>query len=379
EAVKENLDGIETIQSLNAGDQMVSKTVDRSNELELNELAADRITASLSGLVWLTTGLGVALTWWLGATRVQAGEMTIGSLVVFTGFVTFAYQPFRQFTNIARAYRQGLVSLERIQDLLDRPQKLEERAGADELELTEGKVELRGVRFAYGETTVLDGIDLVIRPRRLTAIVGRSGGGKSSLLRLIARLYDPDQGQVLLDGRDVRGVTLRSLRRQISIVPQRPFLFTGTIRENLTFACPDATLQQVIRACADAGARAFIEELPRGLETRIGNGGIELSGGEMQRLTVARALLSSPRLLLLDEPTAALDREAAAALLETLERISRRVTVVMVGHGLEAMKLADDIVVMDRGRVIASGSEEVLAAHSQTFRNLFGDPVELSA
>ena len=371
ESIKENLDGIETIQSLSAEEATLSKVIDRSHRLEAHELAADRASASLSGLVWLTTGIGLALTWWLGSSRVQAGEMTVGNLVVMSGFVAFAYQPFRQFTNIARSYRQGLVSLERIQDLLDRPSAVEDPPGAEPLELSEGRIELRDVSFSYGDAVVLDQVGLAVRPRRFTAIVGRSGSGKSSLLRLLVRLYDPDQGQVLIDRQDVRGVSLASLRQQVAVVPQRPYLFTGTVRENVTLARPEASAAAVERACADARAWSFIRDLPRGLETPLGAGGLELSGGEMQRLAIARALLSEPKILLLDEPTSALDPEAAVALLRTLKSLSRRITVLMASHNQETVRLADDIVVMDRGRIAAAGSGDALARQSSTFRDLF--------
>ncbi len=370
-AVKESFDGIETLKTLHAQQPAVERIFGAAEHLEGHELRAHRFAALLNGNVWLMTSVGVALTWWLGGERVLSGQMTLGTLVVFTGFVAFLYQPFRQFTAIATIYRSGLVSLERIQELLDLPTTVQQAPGARPLKLSEGRVELFDVDFRYAGEPVLQSCNLLLPAKKYTAIVGRSGSGKSSLLRLVARLYDPQAGAVVVDGQPLRQATLDSVQAQIAVVPQHPILFTGTLAENLTLAAPDATAAELEAACEQAGAGSFIGRLPEGLATRVGRGGANLSGGQIQRLAIARALLAKPRILLLDEPTSALDAESEAVLVETLRHLRERMTVVVVTHRRETVCRADRVIVMDAGRVAAEGTHEQLLAESEVYQELF--------
>lgn len=370
-AVKENFDGIETLKSLHAEASSAGRIFSSAEHLEEDELASARFGALINGNVWLMTSLGVALTWWLGAVRVLDGSMTLGTLVVFTGFVTFLYQPFRQFTMIATVYRAGLVSLERIQELLDLPSSIAEKSGAKSLAISAGKIEFRAVDFSYGNHRVLHDFHLTLAPRQYTAVVGRSGSGKSSLLRLISRLYDPQRGTVLIDGQSLQDVTLASLQAQVAVVPQHPTLFTGTLWENLILGHPEATPEEVQLACEQAGAWSFIEPLPAGLQTRVGRAGANLSGGQIQRLAIARVLLRRPRVMLLDEPTSALDAESEAILVETLCRLKKMMTVVVVAHRRETIRRADRIVVMEQGQIVADGSHEQLLVESDLYQDLF--------
>ena len=373
-AVKESFDGIETLKTLGAEDGSIDRIFSAAEHLEGDELRAHRYAALINGNVWMMTSLGIAITWWLGGTRVLSGDMTLGTLVVFTGFVAFLYQPFRQFTAIATIYRSGLVSLERIQDLLDMPSSVVERPDARPLKLREGKIEFADVEFGYGSTPVLKHFDLTLGPRQYTAIVGRSGSGKSSLLRLIVRLYDPQRGAVRIDDQPLAGTTVDSLRGRIAVVPQHPVLFTGTLWENIVLARPEATAAEVRAVCEQAGAWAFIEKLPDGLQTRVGRAGENLSGGQTQRLAIARALLCDPKILLLDEPTSALDAESESLLVETLCALRRQMTVVVVAHRRETICHADRIVLMDAGRVIADGPHQHLLAESELYQELFPHP-----
>jgi ABC-type multidrug transport system fused ATPase/permease subunit len=370
--VQENLAGIETIQTLGAERSSVARLHEQAAQVEVDELAADRITALIRGTIWLMTGIGVALIWWQGGMRVLAGEMTLGMLVAFTGFAEFAYRPFRLFTNIVRTYRVGLASLERVQELLEVSSSVPQSSQARPIQIDAGRISFRDVSFSYGAEEALQGVSLEIGAGQFTAIVGPNGSGKSSLLRLMARLHDPDEGQVLIDGQPLEGATLESLRSQLAVVPQRPVVFSGTVVDNVRLARPDATTEEVRSACEAASALDFIERLENGFETRLGRQGVSLSGGEVQRLAIARALLNRPKVLLLDEPTAALDAGSEAIVVRTLLGLRGQMTLVLVGHRPQAVRHADRVVVMDAGRVVADGTHEDLLARSSAYQELFG-------
>lgn len=368
---KETFDGIESIKTLHAEDAAAERMQSGARKLEGDELKAHTITGMINGNVWLLTSIGIALTWWLGGWRVLQGDMTLGRLIEFTGYIAFAYLPFRQFTTIASTFRQGLVSLERINELLELKPTIDENADALALPDGPGEIAFEDVSFAYADQRVVDSVSLAIPARRMVAVVGRSGSGKSSLLRLIARLYDPDAGRVLIDGQDVRAAQLASVRQAIAVVPQRPLLFTGSILENIRLGCPSASRKEVVAAAKAAGAHDFVSRLTRGYKTKVGRGGASLSGGEMQRIAIARAVVSGARILLLDEPTSALDAEVEAVVVDTLQRLSQRMTVVVVGHKLQTVCRADVIVVMDQGRVVAQGRHAALLRTCPVYQEMF--------
>jgi ABC-type multidrug transport system fused ATPase/permease subunit len=368
--VKESIDGVETVKSLCAEEVCVARIERSADALETDELEASRYSAAISGTVFLTTSLGIALTWWQGGQRVLSGDMTLGALVVFTGFVAFAYQPFRQFTTMLTTYRRGLVSLERIEELLTAEPQVTRTGTGRPLRVASGRIEFHGVAFRYARQPVLAEIDLVIEPRELTVVMGRSGSGKSSLLRLMVRLHDPQQGAVLIDGQDLRDVNLQSLRTQVAVVPQQPVLFSGTIRQNICLGRPDAPPEEVTAACQAAGAMELIARLDDGLEARLGRGGARLSGGEAQRVSIARALLLRPQIILMDEPTSALDATSECAILAALERLRGVATVVIVAHRASTIRSADRVVVLDAGRVVAAGPQADVRRQLPLFRQL---------
>lgn len=368
---KETFDGIESIKTLHAEEDAVQRMQQGAQQLEGNELKAHAITGLINGNVWLMTSIGVALTWWLGGWRVLQGDMTLGTLVVFTGFIAFAYLPFRQFTTMASTFRQGLVSLERINELLMAEPTICESPEAKPLSLAAGEVRFQDVSFSYEDTPVLQSVTLTAKPNQMIAIVGRSGSGKSSLLKLVARLYDPADGIVSIDGQDIRQATLASVRTAVAVVPQRPLLFTGTIRENIQLGRTSASRKEIIAAAKAAGADGFIKRLPKGYNTRVGRGGASLSGGEMQRIAIARAIISPAKILLLDEPTSALDSDTEATIMNTLHCMRQRMTVIVIGHKLQTVRTADHIVVLDEGRVIAQGTHATLSQRCDVYHDLF--------
>ena len=377
-ALKEKLDGIEDIQALNANNVTVGALNHKVDHLEQKQLGVARVNALMRLTVWLSTGIGLALIWWQGGLQVLAGQMTVGQLVVFTGLVTFAYRPFRQFTNIVNVYHRGVVSLERIDELLSVETSVQDRFDAVPLSVKEGRIAIDQLAFAYDSQPILRDIDLRINPHQLVAVVGRSGSGKSTLLKLLARLHDPQKGEIRIDDQPIDAVTVASLRSQIALVGQNPVLFSDTILENVRLAQPEATLDKVKAACRLAGALSFIETLDEGFETRIGTDGINLSGGQAQRISIARALLTGPGVLLMDEPTSALDAETEAAIVKTLGQLKQHTTIVLTAHRSQVMCSADLIVVMDKGRIIAQGNHPYLWKNCHVYRELFTDNQILS-
>ena len=352
-AVQENLDGIEAIQTSQAEAIATDRVGREADQLAHDQIRARTYFGLINGITWTLTSVGIAAAWAVGGWQVLHGALSVGVLVAVAGYVALLYLPMRQFTSVANTYQSGLVAFERIREVLEAPSPIEDDATAPPLRVGAGQIEFRDVSFGYGTTRSLHHVNLSFRPGRLTVLVGRNGSGKSTLLKLIARLYDPDEGTVLLDGQDVKRVRLRSLRSQVAVVPQSATIFSGTVAENLRLGRPDASERYLRWAASAAGADRFIERLPQGYATRLGPGGIRLSGGEAQRLAIARALVRRPRVLLLDEPNSALDPESEHRLWEVLTRLKGTVTVVVVAHHLDAvMGSADDVVVMDAGRVL---------------------------
>lgn len=304
--------------------------------------------------------------------QVIAGTLTVGTLIAFTGLWLFVYEPLRDFYKSINDYQKGIVAAERIQEIIELPLTVQESPNAAPLSVHYGGIEFENVRFSYPNTQrdALVDLDLSIEPGTLVAVVGRSGAGKSTILKLITRLYDPSAGRVLIDGQDIRGVTLDSLRSYIAVVPQIPLIFTGSVAENMRLAKPDATDEELIEACRSADALGFILKLPDGLNTRLGQGGANFSGGQIQRIAIARALIRKPRILLLDEPGSALDSESEAAIMATLQHLTG-ITIIIVGHHLKAMSTASRLIVLDNGKAIEDGAHEELLSSEGLYSSLY--------
>ncbi len=355
-SVKEHLDGIETIQTSSAEAVAVGRLWRDSDRLATDQIAAKVYGGLITGSTWAITSLGLALTWWLGGSAVLAGTMTLGTLVAITGFVVLLYTPMQRFTLVLNVYQRGLVAFERIREVLDSPSSIVDDPRAPNLTIDGGRIEFRHVSFAYASRPVLRDVSLDLAPRGITVVLGRNGSGKSTLLKLLSRLHDPAAGSVRIDHQDLRQVRLASLRAQVAVVPQRPVLFAGTVEENLRLGRPGATEGELWEACRDAGVLDLVARLPEGLASRVGPGRGNVSGGEAQRIAIARALLRRPKILLLDEPNSALDPEAEARLVATLERLKGRLTVLVVAHHSDRiLDAADQVVVMEQGRVVPSG------------------------
>ena len=317
------------------------------------------------------TALGALIVLWVGGQRVTAGHLTAGALVAFLAYVALAIEPAQALVRHYAGLRQALGAFGRVRALLDEPEAPGDAPGAVALPPIAGHVRFDRVSFAYepGQWVLRD-VSLEARPGERLALVGTSGAGKTTLVNLLARFYDPTTGTVEIDGYDLRRVKVRSLRRQIGLVPQETVLFRGTVRDNIAYARPDATLEEVTAAARAANAHDFIMALPQGYDTVLGDDGLQLSGGQRQRLAIARALLNDPRLLILDEATSALDSESEALIQEAMERIARGRTTFIIAHRLSTVRTADRIVVLDQGTVVEEGRHDELLARDGIYARL---------
>jgi len=331
------------------------------------------LLASLSGL-WvgliMTAGNGVVLV--LGGTRVLAGDMKVGGLLLFLGYLNVLQAKIRTLADTYTKMQSLSAQVDRVVEMLDAGLEVRDRADAARLGPVNGHVAFRGVNFGYlPGRPVLHEISLEAHPGQTLAIVGSTGAGKSTLVSLIPRFFDPSSGSVLLDGQDLRNVRLRDLRERIALVPQESFLFPISVAQNIAFGRPTASAPQIEVAARLANAHEFIANLPQGYDTVVGERGATLSGGERQRLSIARALLKDAPVLVLDEPTSALDARTESLLVEALGRLMKGRTTFIIAHRLSTIRNADRIVVLSAGRVIEEGTHQELIRLGGTFAELY--------
>ncbi len=316
--------------------------------------------------------LATGIVLWFGGLTVAQGELTLGVVVAFLAYVTRFFQPIQELSQLYTTMQAAMAGGERVLDLLDTRPEVRDAPDAMEMPPIVGKVELRHVSFSYRDNVpVLRDVNLVVEPGQTVALVGPTGAGKTSIANLIARFYDVTEGAVLIDGIDVRRVTQQSLRRQMGLVPQDPFLFSGTIADNIRFGRPDASDEEVQEAARLANAHEFIIDLPKGYETEILEGGVNLSIGQRQLICIARAVLADPRILILDEATASVDTITEMLIQEALERLLAGRTAIVIAHRLSTVRNADLICVIQGGRIVERGTHEELLARGGLYRELY--------
>jgi len=316
--------------------------------------------------------LATCIVLWFGGQYVMQGQVTLGVLVAFLSYVTRFFQPVQDLSQLYNTLQSAMAGGERVVELLDTEPTVKDQPGAREMPTIAGRVALDHVSFRYRQDTpeVLSDVSLVIEPGQTVALVGPTGAGKTSIANLIARFYDVTEGAVTIDGVDVRHVTQASLRRQTGLVPQDPFLFTGTLADNIRFGRSDASQEDMEQAARLANAHGFIAALPDGYNTKILEGGVNLSVGQRQLVCIARAILADPRILILDEATANVDTVTEALIQEALERLLRGRTAIVIAHRLSTIRNADLICVAQAGRVVERGRHEELLAQNGVYRAL---------
>jgi ABC-type multidrug transport system fused ATPase/permease subunit len=369
----EKIAGVKVVQSFHMEKAEELDFFQEAREYLGHTLRAVRLQAlALAVSITLTTA-APALIAWYGFSLVLDGTLTTGQVVAFVGYLALLYDPLSRFTELNVIFTNALAAMDRVFEIFDLSPEVREQPGARDLPVLKGRVHFDHVTFAYtpGFPVVHD-LDFVVEPGERVALVGESGSGKTTILNLLMRFYDPQQGRILLDGHDIRQATLRSLRNQIGVVLQESVLFTGTLSENIRYGRRNATAQEIVAAAKMANAHDFIMELPEGYQTEIGERGIKLSGGQRQRIALARVFLKAPRIIVLDEATSSLDSASEAAIQEALDHLMRGRTCFIIAHRLSTVLNADTIIVLRHGRVVEVGSHrDLLERGTGVYRKLY--------
>jgi len=369
---QETLASIRIVQGLAQEEQQDDRFRERSETSLQAYLETVRYQARIAPLVDVLAAVGLMIVMWYGATQVLKGAMTTGDVVIFFAYVTGFYAPIKALARFSYLFNRASIGAEAVSEVMNIRSELVDRKGARPAPRLEGTVDFRHVSFEYEPgRPVLCHLDLSIAPGEKIAIVGATGAGKSTLVSLIPRFYDPTQGAVHIDGKDVRDYTLLSLREQISLVLQDSLLFSGTIRENISFGRPDANDQEILTVARLANADEFIQTLPEGYDSPVSERATNLSGGQKQRIAIARAILRDAPILILDEPTSSLDASAEQVVIEALARAAAGRTTIVIAHRLSTVRLADRIIVLDRGQIVEEGTHVELLMREGKYAHLY--------
>ena len=369
---EENIVGVHVVKSFAQEPKEQEKFTDRSEAVFQQTLRANRQRALYVPFISWVPMLAQAAVLLVGARMVANGQLTVGGFIAFNLYLGMLIMPLRSLGMWIGQAQRATASGERIFQVMDEPEQIADRPDAVGLPAGGGRLRFEGVGFEYMDgRPVLQDIDLDLAPGTTIALIGHTGSGKTTLTSLVPRFYDATSGRVTLDGVDVRDVQLNSLRHAIGVISQDPFLFSATVRENITFGAPELDDAEVENIARLAQAHEFIEQLPQGYDTVIGERGITLSGGQRQRLAIARALAVDPRVLILDDATASVDASTEARIRVGLREAMRDRTTMIIAHRLSTIALADEIVVLDDGRIAARGTHEELLATSQVYRDIY--------
>jgi ATP-binding cassette subfamily B protein len=371
--LQENLAGIKVVKAFNRERQQLERFDAAADDYMIMILRVMRLMTFLMPTIFLLANIGQVLILYFGGSQIINGTLTLGEYQKFSLYLIFIFIPVGQLGFIITQMAQAAASANRIFEIIDAKSEVEDEPGAQPLPEIQGAVEFENVTFRYfgGETPVLNEVNFSADPGHTVALLGMTGSGKSTVINLIPRFYDPTEGRVLIDGVDVRQVTLESLREQIGIVLQETTLFTGSIRDNIAFGRPDASLDEVISAAKAAAAHEFITTFPDGYETPVGERGTTLSGGQKQRIAIARALLLDPRILILDDSTSSVDLQTEYEIQQALDRLMIGRTSFVIAQRISTVLNADRILVLDKGRIGGVGTHEELLETNEIYADIY--------
>jgi ATP-binding cassette subfamily B protein len=384
--LQESLSGVRVVRSFGQEPRHVAEMTELNEANRAINMKTVYLNASYFPAVELLAAIGTSVILLYGGSQAIDGAIKIGIIVSFVGYLTTFFEPIQELSQLYTTYQQGMAALDKIFDLLDTKPDMVDAPGAIDPGTIRGEIELEDVWFSYSDDPepgddawVLRDVDLHVPPGQTLALVGATGAGKSTFAKLVARFYDPQKGRVLIDGHDLKGVQQLALRRQLGIVPQEGFLFSGSVRENLAFGRPEATLEEIEEALTTVGATDFVAALPDGIETQVGERGVSLSAGQRQLIAFARALLAEPRILILDEATSNVDVRTEKTIERGLERLLHGRTAIVIAHRLSTIRRAGKIVVLEDGGIAEQGTHDELIAANGIYAKLYGAWEESSA
>jgi ATP-binding cassette subfamily B protein len=371
--LQENLAGIKVVKAFTREASEQAKFNKSADNLMAQQIKVARLLTFMFPLVFLIANLGQATTLYAGGQQIINGTLTLGEWQEFSLYLMYLFFPIAMFGMIITQFGQAAASATRIFEILDAKVEVTDKPNASTLPPVQGHVRFENVSFRYfgGGEPVLKDMDFEALPGQTIALLGATGSGKTSIINLLPRFYDPTQGRILIDGYDIRDVTLDSLRSQIGIVLQETTLFVGTIRDNIAFGKPEATLDEVMAAAKAAAAHDFIMEFPDGYETRVGERGATLSGGQKQRVAIARALLLDPHILILDDSTSSVDLATEAQIQEALDKLMKGRTSFVIAQRISTVMSADQILVLERGQIVAHGRHAELLEDSEIYAEIY--------
>ncbi|WP_240041052.1 ABC transporter ATP-binding protein [Paenibacillus ginsengarvi] len=369
--ISDSMRGTRVVKSFGKEQEEIARFQKANMAFSDSEQVVNKLGGTVFPVLNLLTQTGGVLIWAFGGWMVMKGQFSFGQVMTFVGYMGMLYGPIQFMNNIVNWWSRCMSAAQRIFEIQDAVPDVAEKPDAIHLEHLKGDIRVSNVVFGYEPNkSILKGVSLEARPGQMIGVVGHSGAGKSTLVNLISRLYDVNEGEILIDGVNVKDLTTASLRGNIGIVSQDVFVFSGTIAENIAYAKPDCTIDDIIHAAKIANAHDYIEKLPDGYDTVVGTGGHNLSGGEKQRLSIARAILYNPKILILDEATASLDTETELQIQEALDSLIQGRTTIAIAHRLSTLRNADYLVVMDQGKVVEAGTHDELMSKEGAYHKL---------